>query len=86
MKRMTIRDIRLRWPEAERTLNEGDEIVVTRDGRPVARIVAYEEPAAPDREQFDARSHLAWLAKFWKGKADSTMPSSEELLAIDRAD
>lgn len=86
MKRMTIRDIRLHWPEAERTLNEGAQIIVTRDGRPVAKLVAYEEPEAPDRERFDAKSHLTWLARFWKDKAESTMPSSEELLAIDRAD
>ena len=83
MKRMTIRDIRLHWPQAEAVLAEGGEIVVTRDGRPVARLLPFEEQV-DRREPFDARSHLAWLGAFWKGK--KVGPTTDELLARDRAD
>jgi hypothetical protein len=34
MKTMTPRDIRLKWPEAERALAREGEIVVTRDSKP----------------------------------------------------
>ena len=36
---MSVRDIRLKWPEAERKLATVGEIVVTRDSKPVARIL-----------------------------------------------
>jgi antitoxin (DNA-binding transcriptional repressor) of toxin-antitoxin stability system len=42
---MSVRDIRQNWPEAERVLREEGEIVVTRDSKPVTRIV----PIAGDR-------------------------------------
>src|SRR5437899_13089351 len=51
MKVMTVRDIRQRWPEAERALHEHDEVIVTRDGRPVARILRPEP--APIRPRVD---------------------------------
>jgi antitoxin (DNA-binding transcriptional repressor) of toxin-antitoxin stability system len=40
---MTVRDIRLKWPEAERRLLAGREIVVTRHAKPIARTL----PCAP---------------------------------------
>jgi antitoxin (DNA-binding transcriptional repressor) of toxin-antitoxin stability system len=39
MKTMTIRQIRQEWPEAERQLAMEDEILITRDGTPVARLL-----------------------------------------------
>jgi len=38
---MSVRDVRLKWPEAERKLATVGEIVVTRDSKPVARILPY---------------------------------------------
>jgi antitoxin (DNA-binding transcriptional repressor) of toxin-antitoxin stability system len=38
MIRMTVRDVRLHWPKAEKALSQGDEIVVTRGSKPIARI------------------------------------------------
>jgi antitoxin (DNA-binding transcriptional repressor) of toxin-antitoxin stability system len=81
---MSVRDIRLHWPRAESALAGGDEIVVTRDGRPVARILPFVEPATASRARFGADAHLAWLARFWKGKVPG--PTTDELLAQDRAD
>jgi antitoxin (DNA-binding transcriptional repressor) of toxin-antitoxin stability system len=81
---MTVRDVRLHWPQAEEALASGGEIVVTRDGRPVARILPYAAPAEPVRARFDPRGHLAWLSRFWRGRKRG--PATDELLARDRAD
>ena len=47
---MRVRDIRLKWPEAERALAREREIIVTRDSKPVARILPYEAPERARRE------------------------------------
>ena len=39
MKTITIRDLRQRWPEAEAALEVEDEILITRDSKPVAKLV-----------------------------------------------
>ena len=36
MKTITIRDLRQRWPDAEAALKVEDEILITRDAKPVA--------------------------------------------------
>ena len=41
MKTMTVRDIRQKWPEAERALAVEGEIIVTRDSKPVAKIIPF---------------------------------------------
>jgi len=82
MKKMTVRDIRLRWPEAEKALAVEGEIVVTRDSKPVARILPYVSPAEKRRERFDQKEHLRWLRKISKG--ERTIPSTDDLLREDR--
>ena len=84
MKRMTVRDVRLHWPEVEKGLVREGEIVVTRDGRPVARLVPYRARPQKARRRFEAQAHGAWLARFWRGKVAG--PTTDELLARDRAD
>ena len=84
MRRMTIRDVRLHWREAEKALAQGEEITVTRDGSPVARILAYVPPETSPGQRFDATAHMAWLSRFWKGKG--AVPSSDALLSADRAE
>ena len=84
MARFSVRDVRLHWPKAEKALRDGEEIVVTRDGRPVARLLPYIEPTAPGRRRFEAKAHLSWLSRFWKGK--KVAPTTDEWLARDRAD
>jgi len=84
MIRMTVRDVRLKWPEAEKLLAEGGEIVVTRDAKPVARIVPYREPRARRRARFDPAAQMKWLQRFWKDQP--AQPSTDELLRRDRDD
>jgi antitoxin (DNA-binding transcriptional repressor) of toxin-antitoxin stability system len=84
MKRMTVRDVRLHWPEAEKALARHDEIIVTRDGQPVARLVPYRAPSQEARPRFEPRANAAWLSRFWSGK--SAGPTTDDLLGVDRAD
>ena len=48
MKRISVRDLRQKWPEAERALNIESELVITRDGEPVARLTRYENRSKKD--------------------------------------
>jgi antitoxin (DNA-binding transcriptional repressor) of toxin-antitoxin stability system len=84
MTRMTVRDVRLHWPKAEKALAEGEEIVVTRDSKPVARILPFIPPPAKARPRFDPVAHMRRLRRLWKGR--SFGPSTDEWLARDRAD
>ena len=43
MKTITIRDLRQRWPEVEAVLQAEDEIIVTRDSKPVAKLVPVDD-------------------------------------------
>jgi antitoxin (DNA-binding transcriptional repressor) of toxin-antitoxin stability system len=52
MKTMTIRQIRQEWPEAERQLAVEKEILITRDGEPVAKLVQIEKTTA-QKKKFD---------------------------------
>jgi len=56
MKTMTVRDVRQRWPEAERALATELEIIITRDGKPVARLMPM-ETEQPVRKRFDPAEH-----------------------------
>ncbi len=82
MTRMTVREVRLQWPHAEKALAGGEEIVVTRDGRPVARLLPYIPPKKAARKAFDPDAHLRQMKRFWKGQP--AQPSTGDLLARDR--
>ena len=67
MKTVTVRDLRQRWPETEKALQVENEILITRDGQPVAklsRIISEEKP----RKRFDPVAHAAWQRKMSGGK------------------
>jgi antitoxin (DNA-binding transcriptional repressor) of toxin-antitoxin stability system len=81
---MTVREIRQKWPEAEKALAKEGEIVVTRDSKPVAKIIRYAAPSIKKRPQFDPEKHLRWLRKISKG--EKPRPSTDELLRQDRHD
>jgi antitoxin (DNA-binding transcriptional repressor) of toxin-antitoxin stability system len=59
MKTMTIRDVRQRWPEAERALKLEREIIITRDGKPVARLLPVEDRMAAGK-RFDPVEQGCW--------------------------
>jgi antitoxin (DNA-binding transcriptional repressor) of toxin-antitoxin stability system len=84
MVQISVRDIRLKWPEAEKKLASVGEIVVTRDSVPVARLIAYRPTAKARRVRFDAAAQRRWLRRFWKGQAPRV--STDKLLQQERSD
>ena len=71
MKTMTVRDVRQKWPEAERSLVVEGEIVITRDGKPVARLLPVEEQMP--RKHFDADEHRRWMKEMWGDETFDTL-------------
>jgi antitoxin (DNA-binding transcriptional repressor) of toxin-antitoxin stability system len=67
MKTVTVRDLRQRWPETEKALETENEIIITRDSKPVAKLVRYVEPRKR-RKTFDPVSHGKWQRKMSGGK------------------
>jgi antitoxin (DNA-binding transcriptional repressor) of toxin-antitoxin stability system len=66
MKRITIRDLRQRWPEAEEALKVEESILITRDSKPVARLVRYTESQRA-RKRFDPAAQLQWQRRMSGG-------------------
>ena len=84
MKTMSVRDIRQNWPAAERALREEGEVIVTRDSKPVARIVPIAGNAVATRSRVDPRALARWRAHFWRGQPKQV--STDQTLAQDRED
>ena len=83
MKTITVRDLRQRWPQAEALLKVEHELVITRDGQPVAKLVRI-IPAKTTRTRFDPAQHATWQARvFGKGKVIRWV---DQALAQARAD
>jgi antitoxin (DNA-binding transcriptional repressor) of toxin-antitoxin stability system len=82
VKTITIRELRQRWPEAEKALEMEHELTITRDGKPVAKLVRLAQ-ARPKRKRWDPQGHLQWLKKVWSNRM---MASSDKSIAADRAD
>jgi antitoxin (DNA-binding transcriptional repressor) of toxin-antitoxin stability system len=81
MKTMTIRDLRQRWPEAEAALELEDEILITRDGTPVAKLTRVSTLEKP-RRRWNVQEHARWQKRVAGGKTSQ----SDEALALSRAD
>ena len=82
MKTITIRDLRQRWPEAEAALQVEHEILITRDSKPVAKLVRVVPPETK-RKRWNPEEHKKWIKKVY-GK--TVFPSIDEQLAAARAD
>jgi antitoxin (DNA-binding transcriptional repressor) of toxin-antitoxin stability system len=82
MKRIKIQDLRQRWPEAEAALQNEEEILITRDSKPVAKLVRYVEGKSR-RKRWDPEEHKRWLKKVWGNKV---LPSTDAALVLARAD
>ena len=67
MKTITIRDLRQRWPQAEALLQIEKEILITRDAKPVAKLVRITEPPKA-RKRFDPLAHARWQKRMARGK------------------
>jgi antitoxin (DNA-binding transcriptional repressor) of toxin-antitoxin stability system len=67
VKTISIRDLRQRWPEAEARLQVEKEIVITRDAKPVAKLVHIPERSR-QRRRFDPVAHARWQRRIAGGK------------------
>lgn len=81
MKTISIRDLRQRWPEAEAALEFAEEILVTRDSKPVARLVRVSPPDG-SRPRWDPKAHGRWQKAVAAGKTSR----SDSALAESRTD
>ena len=68
MKTITIRDLRQSWPDAEAALMVEDEILITRDSKPVAKLVRYIHPETR-RRRWNPEEHRKWIKKVY-GNSD----------------
>jgi antitoxin (DNA-binding transcriptional repressor) of toxin-antitoxin stability system len=82
MKTITIRDLRQRWPEAEAALQVEKEILITRDAKPVAKLVRVVQSESR-RSRWSPEEHRRWIRKVF---GDKTLPTSDERLAAARAE
>src|SRR3972149_6286731 len=67
MKTFSVRDLRQRWPEAEALLRSEREIIITRDSKPVAKLVRFTAPRKP-RKRFDPVAHAKWQHRVSGGR------------------
>ena len=81
MKTITIRDLRQRWPEAEAALQIENEILITRDSKPVAKLVRV-AAEGPKRPRWNPEEHARWQKRVSGGK----LSRSDAALAFARAD
>ncbi len=84
MKTVSIRDLRQKWPAIERGLKGSEGLLVTRDSKPVARLLPLENAAKGGRPQFHAKDQVQWLKKIWG--TTETLPWVDAALAQDRGD
>lgn len=63
MKTLTVRDLRYDFAKVEEWLADGEEIEITKHGKPVARL------SPPGRSKnppvFDVEAHRRWLKETW---------------------
>ena len=82
MKTITIQDLRQRWPEVEAALELEHEILITRDCKPVAKLVRVTAPETK-RKPWDPKEHTVRIREVL---GDTIFPSIDEELARNRAD
>lgn len=91
MLTMGMREVRASADALEKKLAEAGEIVLTRHGRPFARVVPLQAPAQPTSEQArmnyaadpdKRRARLSELAAFRASLKFDPTPSEERLRAV----
>jgi antitoxin (DNA-binding transcriptional repressor) of toxin-antitoxin stability system len=65
VKTISIRDLRSRWSAIEKALGLEHELVITRDGHPVAKLVRV-APQQLKRKRWEAGLHKKWLDRVWR--------------------
>ena len=76
MKSISVRDLRHHWPEAERVLLSEREIIITRDAKPIAKLIAWNGKRA--------RARCFTLAAYQKWQKD-VFGTGKQLQIVDAA-
>lgn len=84
MKTIFIRDLRQKWPVVERGRKTSGSMLITRNSKPVARLMPLEPAEASARKRFNPAAQAAWLEASW-GK-ESSAPWVDAALQRDRDD
>ena len=66
MPPVTVRDLRQKWPEIEERLSKEGSLLITRDGKVVARLESA-SAAPPDKKHFDPVAQQKWLSANYAG-------------------
>jgi len=82
VKTITIRDLRRKWLEVEYSLRREGEILVTRRGILIARLINIPPEQPKRRRRWNMEAHRRWQERVSGGK----ITSSDESLARSRAD
>lgn len=69
MKTLTVRDLRYDFAKVEEWLADGEEIEITKHGKPVAHL---SPPGRKKSAVFDAEAHRRWLKETWGDRVFST--------------
>ena len=79
MKTATIRDLRYDFPRVEAWIRNGNEIEITKHGRPIARITPLTRPAAKKLVKPDimARLKATWGDRVFSAKEVAQMRADE---------
>jgi antitoxin (DNA-binding transcriptional repressor) of toxin-antitoxin stability system len=83
VKTISVRDLRQRWPQAEALLQVEKEIVITRDAKPVAKLVRISERPKV-RKRFDPVVHAKWQRRMAGGKVSRWVDRSVSDARADR--
>lgn len=62
MQTLTVRDLRYDFSKVEAWLAFGEEIEITKHGKPVARL---SPPRAEKPPKFDIEAHRRWMKETW---------------------
>ena len=84
MKSISVRDLRHHWPEAERVLLSEREIIITRDAKPIAKLIPWNGKRARAR-RFTLATHQKWQKDvFGTGKQFQIVDAALERDRTDR--
>ena len=68
MQTLTVRDLRYDFRKVEAWLAAGQDIEITKHGKPVARLSL---PVKSSTGRFDAAAHRRWLKETWRDRVFS---------------
>jgi antitoxin (DNA-binding transcriptional repressor) of toxin-antitoxin stability system len=81
VKVISIRELRRHWAEVEAALKVEKEILITRNSKPVAKLVRLPR-SEKSRPRWNVEEHARWQKKVARGKISDSGPA----LALGRAD